>query len=667
MSSRCHKWSVRSALHLLPAILAACGSGAAPAPPADPARRVEWPAVGGTAAGLRYSLLDDIDRHNVRLVRPAWQWKNQEKEWKSPDVGTPARPGSFEATPIMLGDTLYLSTPYSRAIALDGNTGRELWSFDPQAPRWGQIMGTHAGFVHRGVAVWTGPSGRRVLLTSRWRLFALDAATGRPIPTFGVGGEVDLTRDLRWPVDRYALANTSPPLVIDSLVVVGSAVDDHIVQDRDPPGDVQAFDVRTGRRVWRWSPVPAGGEPGSETWEEGSADRTGHVNVWTPMTADTARGLLYLAVSTPSNDFYGGRRKGDNLYAESLVCLDARTGKRVWHYQLVHHGLWDYDPPTPPALLTLALPGKSVDAVVVAGKTGFLYVFDRVTGAPVWPIEERPAPASDVPGERAAPTQPVPTRPAPFAKQGIGPEDLADFTPEIRARAEARVRRLRLGPLFTPPSLEGTVVLPGWIGGSGWGGMTADPETGIVYVKATNRPALGRVVPADSSRAGAGYTIDFTRTPDGPLDLQTPSRTGLLRIFGTMVRVPLVKPPYGTLTAYDLNRGDRLWQVTLGDTPAVRDLPQFRGLHLPPLGVAGAVGGMVTRGGLIFITGGGEVLYAMDKADGRVLAEWDLHQPGYSNPMTYRTAAGRQFVVVATGSGTSSRLQAFALPTGTAP
>lgn len=649
-------------LPLLFPILGACRHAEAPLGPADPSRRVEWPTVGGTAAGLRYSPLEDINRSNLALLRPAWEWRSGEKAWKTAEVGKPARPGPFEATPVMLGDTLYFSTSYSRAIALDANTGRELWSFDPQAPRWGEMMGNWSGFVHRGVALWSGDGGRRVFLTSRWRLYALDAATGRPVPAFGTQGEVDLTQGLRWQVDRTAFANTSPPLVIDSFVVVGSAIDDHIVYDRDPPGDVQAFDVRTGRRVWRWNPIPAMGEPGSETWEEGSADRTGHANVWTPFTADTARHLLYLSVSTPSNDWYGGRRKGNNLYAESIVCLDARTGKRVWYYQLVHHGLWDYDPPTPPALLTLNVQGKRVDAVVVAGKTGFLYVFDRVNGKPVWPIEERPVPASDVPGERAAATQPMPTRPAPFARQGLSPDDLADFTPEIRARALEMVRTLRIGPLFTPPSLQGTVVLPGRIGGAGWGGMSADPESGTIYVKATNRATLGKVVPADSSRTGAGYTLDFTRSPGGPLDLLLPTRTGLLHAFGKVVRVPLVRPPYGTLTAYDMNSGERLWQVALGDTPDVRNHPKFRALHLPPLGVAGPVGGLVTRGGLIFITGGGRTLYAVDKTDGRVLGQWDLQRVGYSNPMTYRTAAGRQFVVIATGAGQNARLQAFALP-----
>jgi quinoprotein glucose dehydrogenase len=599
----------------------------------------------------------------VKRLRPAWEWRTGEKARTTVEVGQPAQPGPFEATPVMLGDTLYFSTPYSRAIALDANTGRELWAFDPQAPRWGQIMGNHGGFVHRGVAVWTGPGGRRVLLTSRWHLYELDAATGRPVASFGEGGEVDLTHDLRWPVDHYEFATTSPPLIVGNLVVVGSAIADEIVHDRDPPGDVQAFDVVTGRRVWRWSPLPAPGEPGSESWEEGAAERTGHANIWPPFTADTARGLIYLPVSAPSNDYYGGRRKGNNLYAESIVCLDAHTGRKIWHYQLIHHGLWDYDPATPPVLASINVDGKRIDAVVIAGKTGFVYVFDRVTGIPVWPIVERPVPSSDVLGERTATTQPVPTRPIPFVRQGFGMEDVVDFTPAIHARAVALINKYRVGSIFTPPSLQGTVVLPGWIGGAGWGSMSFDPESGTLYVKGTNRPTLAKLIPADATgpHAGAGYTLDFSRSPDSPLTFNLPTHTGLLRWFSKNVRISVMRPPYGNLTAFDLNRGEMLWQVVLGDTPEVRDHPLLRALNLPPLGVAGAVGGVVTRGGLIFIAGGGNTLYALDKTDGRVLWQWDLKRIGQADPMTYRTASGRQFVVIASGTLEGAMLRAFAL------
>jgi quinoprotein glucose dehydrogenase len=379
---------------------------------------------------------------------------------------------------------------------------------------------------------------------------------------------------------------------------------------------------------------------------------------------DTARGLLYLPVSAASNDWYGGRRKGTDLHSESLVCLEASTGRLVWHQQLQHHGLWDYDPPSQPSLIRLTIDGRPVDGVALAGKTGFVYVFDRLSGQPVFPMEERPVPASDVPGEEAFPTQPVPTSPPPFARQGIADSDLVDFTPALLARARARVAGLRLGPLFTPPSLDGTVVLPGWIGGAGWGGGAFDSVSGTLFVKATNRPALARLIRPDPHGAAkdAGFILDTAGTPDDPLDLSLPTRTGLLRTFSRDVKIPIVRPPYGTLTAIDLARGVIRWQVTLGDTPEIRDHPALRSLRLPPLGVAGAPGPILTRSGLLFLTGGGRVLYAIDASTGAILGSWELGgRIGYSTPMTYRTAAGRQFVVLATGNSDDARLVAFAL------
>lgn len=654
--------TVRPACCLALAVVSLSACPAEPAVP-DPALRVEWPVYGGDPGGQRYSPLETINHENVSRLRRVWDWHTGETDMDTARRGRPARPDKFEATPLMLGDTLYLSTPYNRAVALDANTGRELWRFDPQAAEWGQLTGDLAGFVHRGVAIWTGDGGRRVFLNSRWRLFALDAATGRPIPSFGQGGEVDLTRDLRWPVDRYQYGNTSPPVVFENLVIVGSSIPDKAVYDRDPPGDVQAFDVRTGRRVWSFEPVPRTGQPGSETWEDGSSDRVGHGNVWAPFTVDTARGLVYLPVSSVSNDWYGGRRKGDNLFGESLVCLDARSGKLVWHYQLVHHGLWDYDPPSQPSLISLDVDGRRIDAVALAGKTGFVYVFDRTTGKPVWPIEERPVPPSDVPGERASPTQPFPLRPPPFTRQGISDSDLVSFTPQLLAQARAKIAGRRIGPLFTPPSLEGTVMLPGWIGGAGWGGAAFDPGTATLYVKGTNQPVLARLIaPApDGPSAAAGFILDTAVALERVLDLRL-HRTGIMRFFTSSVRVPLVRPPYGTLTAFDLNRGEIRWQITLGDMPRIRFHPELRALDLPQLGVAGTPGPLVTRSGLLFLTGGGEVLYALDAKTGATLWSGKLGRIGYANPMTYRTALGRQFVLIATGVLEGARLVAFALP-----
>jgi quinoprotein glucose dehydrogenase len=593
-----------------------------------------------------------LNRDNVARLALTWEWRPGERA--IPETGTTraARPGVFQVTPVMINDTLYLSTPYNRVVALDAATGRELWSYDPGAYRAGQPS-NGTGFVHRGVAVWSGRGERRVFIASRWRLIALDAATGRPIPGFGTRGVVSLIDSLGWPVEPRHYTNTSPPVVWRDLVIVGNGVGDRLTYRRDPPGDVQAFDVRTGRRVWRFRTVPQPGEYGNETWEDSSWSYTGHTNVWAPFSVDTARGLVYLPVSTPSNDFYGGSRKGDNLFAESVVCLDATTGRRVWHFQTVRHGLWDYDLPAAPVLVTIRNAGRTIDAVAVPAKTAFLYVFDRVTGEPVWPIVDLPVPASDVPGERAAATQPFPSWPPPFAKQALGPEDLIDFTPELRARALQELAGLRYGGVFTPPSREGTILMPGLIGGAGWGGAAWDPETGLLFVKASNWPALIRLIePPASDTIQARFVFD--RTAALGVRVAAPGDSAPRPL-------PIHKPPYGTLTAIDLNTGQHRWQVTLGDTPWVRDHPALAGVNLPLLGVSGAPGPIVSRGGLIFVTGGGATLYALDKNDGRTLWEASLGDDGYAVPMMYQTRTGVPFVLIATGGGVSASLKAFAL------
>ncbi|HXV85925.1 MAG TPA: amidohydrolase family protein [Gemmatimonadales bacterium] len=618
---------------------------------------VSWPVYGGDPGGMKYSPLTTINRDNVGRLAPAWEWVVGEKAIQSGPATRAARPGSFQATPLVINDTMYLSTPFNRVVALDAATGRELWVFDPGTSATGQPS-NGTGFVHRGVATWTDGSERRVFLNTRWRLIALDAATGKPVSSFGTGGEVDLAGALQWEVNRLHYTNTSPPVVFRDLVILGNGVGDRLVYPHDPPGDVQAFDVRTGRRVWRFHPIPQPGELGHETWEGDAWKRTGHTNVWAPFTVDPERGLLYLPVSTPSNDFYGGDRKGDNLFAESLVCLDANTGRRVWHFQTVHHGLWDYDLPAPPNLITITVGGRRIDAVAVLGKTGLVYTFDRVSGEPVWPIEERPVPASDVPGERAARTQPFPTRPAPFAKQGLTAEDALDFTPELKRLAVEEIGRYLAGPIFTPPTLAGTIMMPGLIGGAGWGGGAFDPETGTLYVKASNWPQLIRLwQPPRSDTINARYAYDRT----GSLGIRLPGATADGGTGMESRALPVHRPPYGTLTAIDMNSGEHRWQVTVGDTPWMREHPALKGLDLPPLGVSGSPGPMVTAGGLVFLTGGGAVLYAIDKTSGQTLWQADLGAQGYAVPMTYQTGAGRQFVVIATGDGENAVLRAFAL------
>ena len=636
----------------------ACALGCAAVAGTLGAQAVDWPQASGDQGAMRWSPLTDITRDNVARLNVAWTWKTGERAVAASPGQMAVRPGQFQASPVVIRDTLYVSTPYAGVAAIDAGSGRELWRFDSGAWKAGQPS-NGTGLVHRGVGVWSGGGGRRVFINARWRLIALDAATGKPIPAFGTNGEVDLLKTLRRPVNPLHYTNTSPVAIVGDLVIVGNGVGDRLRYRNDPPGDVQAFDVRTGRHVWSFHTIPDSGEFGWETWENGSWKYMGHTNVWAPMSVDEGRGLVFLPVSTPTNDWYGGDRVGDNLFSESVVALEAKTGKRVWHFQTVHHGLWDYDLPAPPVLATMRHEGRMRDVVVVPAKTAWLYVLDRETGRPIWPIEERPVPQSDVPGERTSPTQPFPTRPAPFARQSIGEDDLIDFTPELRTRALAIFRKYRNGPIFTPPSLQGTIAVPGVIGGGGWGSTAFDPESRTLYVKSTNSPALFRIkkgVPNDT--IGYEYTVDLGASsisvnadPDSLKGDHTPPE-GL----------PLIKPPYGTMTAIALDGGEQKWQVPLGDTPSIRRHPLLQGKTLPPLGVAGAVGGTVTKGGVIFATGGGEVLYALDTRDGRVLWQSALRAGrGYANPVTYRTAGGRQFVVIATGQGNDAELVAFSL------
>jgi quinoprotein glucose dehydrogenase len=619
------------------------------------AQSVEWPVYGGDLGATKYSVAADLHKGNVAGLVKAWEWATGE----TPNATTRARPGNFQATPLMIGDTLFLSTSYNRVVALDANTGKPFWEFDPKTYLTGQPP-NGTGFVHRGVATWSDGKQRRVFINSRWSLIAIDASTGKAIRDFGDTGYVDLTRELKRngkPVNKYHYTQTSPPVVWRNLVIVGNGVADRLVYPNDPPGDVQAFDVKTGKRVWSFSPIPnSARDAGAETWREESWRTAGHTNVWAPFSVDDRRGLIYLPVSTPSNDWYGGARKGDNLYAESIVCLDARNGKRVWHFQTVHHGLWDYDLPAAPVLGTVKIGRDARDIVAVPAKTGFLFVFDRESGKPIWPIEERAVPASDVPGEAAAPSQPVPTKPKAFAKQGFGFNDLVDFTPAIKSAALDAIKDYRVGPLFTPPSREGTIVMPGAIGGAGWGGGAFDPQTGMLYIKATNQPALYKMIqPTRTDSLDATYAADLAAQS---LRVTIPARDSTMRPLS----LPINKPPYGTLTAIDLNTGDTKWEIPLGDNPTIRNHPLLKDLNLLPLGVAGSPGPIVTAGGLIFVTGGGSTLYAINTADGSVAWSADLGQNGYSVPMTYRTKAGKQFVVVATGGANGAKLVAFALP-----
>jgi quinoprotein glucose dehydrogenase len=635
----------------------------------------EWSAYGGDPGGMKYSPLSQINRDNVATLQVAWTWKSGEKAM--PDKGT--SPAKFEGTPLMIEDVLYVSTSYNRVVALDANDGHELWTYDPRSYDWGPgAMGVQFGH-HRGVATWTDGTNRRVFVNTRWRLIALDAKTGRQISAFGVEGEVDLTKGLAWPVkNKVDYMNSSPPVVYKNLVIVGSAISDSLAYTQSPPGDIQAFDVRTGKRAWIFHTIPQKGEFGNETWEGGSWNTSGHANAWVPLVVDEKRGLLFAPVSTPGNDYYGGQRKGDNLFADSLVCLDANTGHRVWHFQTVHHGLWDRDGVMMPTLGTVRIDGNNIDIVAAPSKTGYTYVFERATGKPVWPIEERPVPQTDVPGERTSPTQPIPTKPPPFAKQGMSEDDLIDFTPELRAKALAVLKKYRYGDAFTPPSLQGTVMMPGNGGGANWGGGAFDPETGLFYVRNKNWPKLitfekavpgaapsadgnwkGREVKVETSANGTATPGTYPGVAEGDYWYHFPTE---LMVADT---IPISKPPYGTLTAIDLNKGEIVWQVPVGDIPFIRNNPLLKGLNLPPLGGTGNSSAIVTAGGLVFICGATDRnLYAFDKTTGKIVWEGDLGRSADATPMTYQTRKGRQFVVVGLGAGPDTGMVALALPAG---
>ncbi|MBL8136191.1 MAG: pyrroloquinoline quinone-dependent dehydrogenase [Acidobacteria bacterium] len=610
-----------------------------------PAPAADWPVYGGDPGGRKYSPLTTITRDNVSRLTKAWEWKTGETPL--PAFGT--FPGAFQNTPLMIDGVLYVSTPYNRVVALDAATGTERWAFDPKAYEDGQPA-SGQGFIHRGVAAWRDKGALRIFLNTRYRLICLDATTGQPVESFGTKGAIDVSDGLIWAINKKHYAQTSPPVVYKDLVILGNGVGDRLTYRNDPPGDVRAFDARTGKQVWSFHPIPQPGEFGHETWKDGSWKFTGHTNVWAPMTLDAARGLLYMPVSTPSNDYYGGRRKGSNLFAESIVCLDAATGKRRWHFQIAHHGLWDYDPASPPNLVTITVGGRKVDAVVQLTKQGFAFVFDRVTGRPLWPIEELPVPQTDVPGEEASPTQPFPTRPVPFVEQGVTLDDAFDLTPELKAEATAELKKFRLGPVYTPPSLQGTFVRPGVWGGANWGGAAFDPETETLYMKVTNAGQVVRIEKRDPNAP--------TNRP-GEVDADYVNR-GLPGWFKD--GLPLTKPPYARVVALDLKAGTIRWQEPFGDYPAVRGQLEKLGVTPPAkLGAQGPAGLVVTKSGLIFVGGGDRAFHALDTTTGREL--WSaptLETTG--TPMTYATADGTQFVVVATGRGPDATLVAYRLP-----
>ena len=606
---------------------------------------IEWAYVGSEQSQTKYSAAADITPSNAGQMELAWQWRPNELA-----LSDKTQPGNLQATPLMIDDVLYLSTSFNRVVALNAETGAELWAFDPKAYLDGP--GINLYYIHRGVAFWREGNESRIFMNSHDRLFSVDAKTGRLVTSFGQNGYAMLREGLRNHDTKIEMRQSSPPVVYKNLVIVGSSIPDRLQYKGDPPGTVQAFDVRTGKRVWVFYTIPEPGEFGNETWENDSWAFTGHANVWGTMTVDDTRGLLYVPTSTPSGDYYGGRRLGANLFAETLLCLDAATGQRKWHFQAVHHGLWDYDFTAPPNLVTMVVDGRRIDAVSEVSKQGFTYVFDRVTGQPVWPIEERPVDTTtDVPGEKPWPTQPFPTKPPAFTPQGVTLEDANDLTPEIKALALEHMKKFRVGPIFTPPSLRGTFMRPSNTGGANWGGAAFDPETGRLYVKTSNYVYINQVCQNDGSDARIdnayhNYCAGIAKTPESPLGA-----------------IPVTKPPYAELVALDLNKGEIAWRVPFGEGSAeLRGHPLLKGLTLPArLGTPGNAGSIVTKGGLVFVGSGDRYLYAFDKATGREVSRVPTPFQVSATPMTYKTRSGRQFVVVATGAGPDAALVGFAL------
>ncbi len=686
----------------------------------------DWSVTGGDPGNTRYSRLDQINRTNVSRLRVAWVYHTGDSPM-----------GQIQATPIVVDGVMYTTTPALAVIAVRADSGTLIWRFDPFAKR------PRESHVNRGVVYWSDGVDRRIFFSAGRRLYSLDAGTGRPVAAFGDSGWVDLAAGLGRDVGDAYIVATSPGVVYQDLLIQGTRVGE---EEGSAPGDIRAYDVRTGKIRWTFHTVPRPGEVGYDTWPADAWKTAGGANSWPGMSVDVARGIVYIPTGSATPDFYGGARIGQNLFANTLLALDARTGKRIWHFQTVHHDLWDRDLPAAPNLLQVTRNGARVDAVAQITKSGFVFVFDRQTGSPLFPIEERAVPGSDLNGEQTWPTQPVPLLPAPFARQSISESDLTDLTPSARAAAVSRFRTLRHDALFAPPSKQGTVVLPGFDGGGEWGGAAVDREGGVIYVNGSDVPWIAamreaaQIVPSsgtvrsgeevyaascaschgadrrgkdrapslvdvgsrlsprqinDVLERGRGFMPSFARLPElekqavlayllnraAPSLVGAPSRSVSASATPAAVPTapsspyefvgyerwrdsagyPAIKPPWGTLSAIDLNDGHYLWRIPLGEHSALT------AKGVPPTGTEQYGGPIVTAGGLVLIAATmDEKFRAFDKSTGKLLWQASLPAAGYATPSTY-AVRGKQYVVIAAGGGkvgtkSGDSYVAFALP-----
>ena len=606
----------------------------------------DWPSYGGDNGSQKYSTLDQVNASNVGDLVTAWSWESPDNATVADNIAQQnyrAVPAGFKATPIVIEGVMYVPSSFGRVVALDAASGEEKWVFDTEA--WSSGRPANLGYNSRGVGYWSSEDKQRIFFaTNDANLWSIDALTGLPDSSFGDGGKIDLSLGLGREIDKRQYGVVSPPLVTNDIVVVNSIINDGPTTKEMPPGNVRGFDPRTGDIVWMFETIPQAGAFGNETWKNGSWEYTGNTNSWTIMSADDELGIVYLPIGTPTNDWYGGLRHGDNLFAESLVAVEAKTGKRLWHFQMVHHGVWDYDLPAAPTLVDLTVEGKKIKAVAQISKQGFTYVFDRVTGDPVWPIIETPVPQSNVPGEKLSLTQPIPTKPPAFELQGLSDDTLVNFTPELRREAEQLIEQFDSGPLFTPPSLRGTINIPGWGGGGWWTGAAFDPDSGLFYIPSATIPIVVQLQEADPEKSNLRYVRGGAMNVGGPQGL------------------PLTKPPYGRIVATNLNSGEQEWMIPHGE--GIRQKIIDMGILDPgPVGGPSRTGPLLTKT-LLFVAqvdNGRNLLRAFDKATGAVVHEIELPLPPQGSPMTY-AVKGQQYLSIAIGGGPDSRLFTLSLP-----